>query len=118
MERFLTNLVRAIQQLGSRRRAPSVRRVCLNVETMEERMVPSAVAVIPELSSAQADGGIHHVVAPDRPVYGYKHRRRWPLATQATGAQAEGRVIRSENPHLVVLPPEGPLPTEFPGLIG
>ena len=118
MKQFLTNLVRAIRQFGSRRPTPSGRRVCLNVETMEERMVPSRVAVTPELPSAQADGGGHHVVAPDRPVYGYKHRRRWPLATQATGAQAQGRVIRSENPHLVVLPPEGPLPTEFPGLIG
>jgi hypothetical protein len=117
MKRFLKNLVRALGQLGSRRPTPSGRRVCLNVETMEERMVPSTVPVTPELSPAQTDGGGRHVVAPDTPVHGYKWRRRWPVAAQTTGGQAEGREIRIENGHFVVRPPEGPLPTEFLVLI-
>jgi hypothetical protein len=116
MKRFLTNLVRAIRQVGGRRPTPSGRRVCLNVETMEERMVPSSVQVMPGLNPAQTAAGHHHRHDPERChcVHGYKWRPR-PLAAQTTGGQAEGREIRIENGHLVVTPPEGPLPTAMLG---
>jgi hypothetical protein len=112
MKRLLTNLVRAIRQLGSRRPNPSGRRVCLYVETMEERMVPSSVQGMPELSPAQTAAGGHHRPHPQRChcVHGYKWRPR-PLVVLTTGGQADGRQIQIENGHLVVSPPEGPLPT-------
>jgi hypothetical protein len=64
----------------------------LKVEALEARVLPSAslpltgAALAPALvataehHSDNAGGEIGHVVAPDQPVYGYKHRPRFPHA--------------------------------------
>jgi hypothetical protein len=99
MQHFLKRLLAALRP--SRKARPSLRRVIpirLNVETMEERMALSgsplpihAPVFAPALVGSvvpQADAGTGGpgIALPEKPVYGYKHRRRWPLAVQASPA--------------------------------
>jgi hypothetical protein len=102
MKQLLSNLLEALRNLGRHRSPPpQERRVRLQVESMEERMVPSTVApkaAIPPSAPAltapfpvQTDttGGVT-VVLPDQCqcIHGYKWRRRprWPWAAPADQA--------------------------------
>jgi hypothetical protein len=125
MKRFLKSVVSMIRGSGKRTvsRTPQARP---QVEGLEERVALSTVA--------------SSVVDPLTPVYGYKHRRRWPYAVasssptmaivMAPGAAvlttaslavpvlarglsaggAEGLTVLTTGGHLTVTPPLGPLP--------
>jgi hypothetical protein len=125
MKRFLKSVVSMIRGSGKRpvSRAPQAR---LQVEGLEERVALSTVT--------------SGVVDPLTPVYGYKHRRRWPYAITSSSPtvaieMARGRAapttaslsVPASAAHLIaggtggvtvvaaggqihVTPPTGPLP--------
>jgi hypothetical protein len=128
MKRFLTDLVAAVEHAGKRLRdTRRERRAQLSVESLEERLALSGSPL-----------GVHGPVLPDRPVHGYKWRRpRWPYAVtpgQPTHVSPAVVVQGQASPHptavdlafggtdgftgltaaahIIVMPPEGPLPTE------
>jgi hypothetical protein len=139
MQRFLSRLLAGIRKLGRQRPARRPQRLHLTVETLEDRLVPSTV--VPKLAvpltgpalvapAAETSGG-HVVAEPDRPVHGYKWRPWRPRANsdgqssvQRTEMVQGSHLVVGGNDgltasissagHIVVQPPEGPPPTEFP----
>jgi hypothetical protein len=89
MLRWLKNVVTRSRRLGTPGSAPG-HRVVLRVETLEDRLAPSATPAVPlpRLAAApaslaalplEAGGGIHRIQI-ETPVHGYKWRPRWPRA--------------------------------------
>jgi hypothetical protein len=124
MNRFLFQLASAVKRVGTRRPSPrGQRRAYLQIENLEERLALSASSVgLPGSGIAVTDQ-----------VCGYKHRppcngpRPRPYLGQVQAAtrvnadllaaadvlfgHAEGTPVSIYANHLVVTPPEGPLPT-------
>jgi hypothetical protein len=93
MYQSLKKLIVCLQQRLAHRPALAPRGVRLNVEALEAREVLSAspirlltAALTPALVGASAPhadstgGTLGPIETPETPVYGYKHRRRIPLA--------------------------------------
>ena len=92
-------------------RRPKSLQVPLNLEAMETRLMPSVAPAVPAapvtgsvikvreeapIAPDNSGGGI--TIAPERPVYGYKHRKRWPfeIGTQPVPTIAP-RVFRTRE---------------------
>src|SRR5262245_54479820 len=105
MNQFLTSLMTVLQKFDKRPSPPNqARRVCLSLEAMEDRMLPSTAAPILAVAPApaaltgpiaiQTDGtGGLPVAAPDRPVHGYKWRR--PRPWEVTSSESTREALKT-----------------------